>query len=418
MFRNHLHHIVFCIRTFIRPEHRSSGDAVRVQEGSRTSCSIDVVSFLVKHLAGIQQIDFRLGSAGREQNGLFRNLVTGCNQGIQQCFIEVVSQATYFTGRWHVYSQYWVGILQAGEWELRSFYPNPVNVERQFVRTYVRSIQHDAGSRFDKVALQYFWYKREATWSTQVTFDYLHIVVLSQELDVERTGDIEFFGNLSADFLNLAGSSKIDVLCREDKCRITRVYTGKFDVFWNSIFHDFTVLCHSIEFYFLGFLHELWYNYRIFFWYLAGHLQEAFQFFLVVAYVHGCTTQYVWRTNQYRITYFLDKVFHIVQAGQFLPSRLVDAQLVKHSWELVAVFSTVNRNRRGTQYRNRLAIEFHGQVVRNLTTYRNDDAARLFQIDDVEYAFEWQFVEVQAVAHVVVSRNRFRVVVNHDRLVA
>ena len=53
----------------------------------------------------------------------------------------------------------------------------------------------------------------------------------SQELDVERTGDIEFFGNLAADFLNLAGSSKIDVLCREDKCRITRVYTGKFDVF-------------------------------------------------------------------------------------------------------------------------------------------------------------------------------------------
>ena len=72
--------------------------AAAALQGSRTSCSIDVVSFLVKHLAGIQQIDFRLGSTGREQNGLFRNLLAGCNQGIQQCFIEVVSQAKVANG--------------------------------------------------------------------------------------------------------------------------------------------------------------------------------------------------------------------------------------------------------------------------------------------------------------------------------
>ena len=36
----------------------------------------------------------------------------------------------------------------------------------------------------------------------------------------------------------------------------------------------------------------------------------------------------------------------------------VDTQLVKHSRELVTVFGTVDRNRRSTQYRNRLAIKF------------------------------------------------------------
>jgi len=36
VFGNHLHHVVFCIRAFIRPEYRSRAYAVSVQEGSGT----------------------------------------------------------------------------------------------------------------------------------------------------------------------------------------------------------------------------------------------------------------------------------------------------------------------------------------------------------------------------------------------
>ena len=308
--------------------------------------------------------------------------------------------------------------MQTWEGELRCFHTDPVNIKSRFIRTRVWSVKHDAGSRFDKVTFQYFRYERETTRSTQVTFNYFHLVITSQELDVERTGDIEFLSNLTADLLDAAGSCKVYLLCREHQCSITGVNTRKFYVFRDSIFYHLTVLCHSVELNFFCILEELWNNYRIFFRYFGSHFQEVFQFFIIIANIHCRTRKNVRRTNQHRITYFFHKAFHIFETGQLLPSRLVDTQLVKHCRELVTVFGTVDRDRRSTQYRNRLTIKFHSQVVRNLSAYRHNHTARLFEIDHIEHTFERKFVEVQAVAHIIVSRNRFRVVVNHDRLVS
>ena len=39
---------------------------------------------------------------------------------------------------------------------------------------------------------------------------------------------------------------------------------------------------------------------------------------------------------------------------------------------------------------------------------------RLFQVNDIQHALERQFVKVQSVAHVIVRRNRLRIVVDHD----
>ena len=188
-------------------------------------------------------------------------------------------------------------------------------------------------------------------------------------------------------------------------------------MFRNCVFHHFTILGNSIKFNFFCIFKELRNNYRVFFRNFGSHLQEVFQFFVIVANIHSSSRKNVRRTNQYRIAYFFYESFHLFETGKFHPCRLVDTQLVKHSRELVTVFSTVDRDRRSTQYRNRLAVKFHSQVVRNLSTYRDNHTARLFQIDYVEYTFERKLVEVQTVAHIIVSRNRFRVVVNHDRLV-
>ena len=76
-------------------------------------------------------------------------------------------------------------------------------------------------------------------------------------------------------------------------------------------------------------MQELGYHHRIFLRYLSSHLQEVFQFFFIVAYIHRSTGDSVRRTHQYRIAHLLYKSFHIFQASEFLPSRLVDAQLVE-----------------------------------------------------------------------------------------
>ena len=70
---NHLHYVVFCVRAFIRPEYRSCRNAVRVQECSCSGCSVQVISVLAKHLASVEQVNFRLSSTRRKQYRLFRN---------------------------------------------------------------------------------------------------------------------------------------------------------------------------------------------------------------------------------------------------------------------------------------------------------------------------------------------------------
>ncbi len=195
------------------------------------------------------------------------------------------------------------------------------------------------------------------------------------------------------------------------------MHTGVFDMFRDGVFHHFSVLCHGVELHFFRFLHELGHHYRVFFRHLTSHFQETGQLFLIVTYVHGRTGKHVRRTNQYRITHLVDESLHVVQAGQLLPSRLVDAETVEHGRELVAVLRTVDRHRRRAQDVYRLTMEFHGQVVRYLSTHGHDDTARLLQVDHVEHTLERQLIEVETVAHVIVRRNRLWIIVDHDGLV-
>ena len=172
--------------------------------------------------------------------------------------------------------------------------------------------------------------------------DNLHLVVACQELDIERTGNIEFLRNLAADFLDAACRCKVNLLCRNTSVaspECTPANSTCSEMAYSTTSPFWATASNSISF---GVLQELGYHHRYSFRYLSSHLQEVFQFFFIVAYIHRSTGEYVRRTHQYRIAHLLYKAFHIFQAGEFLPSRLVDAQLVEHGRELVTVFGTVD----------------------------------------------------------------------------
>ena len=59
----------------------------------------------------------------------------------------------------------------------------------------------------------------------------------------------------------------------------------------------------------------------------------------------------------------------------------------------------------------------YGEVVRDLSARRNNYALWHFHIDDVHNTFECEFVEVKTVAHIVVGRYGFGVVIYHDRAI-
>ena len=60
-----------------------------------------------------------------------------------------------------------------------------------------------------------------------------------------------------------------------------------------------------------------------------------------------------------------------------------------------------------------LGIQAQSEVIRNLASGRHDDTVRILQVEDIHDALESEFVKIKAVAHVVVGRYSFRIVVNH-----
>ena len=147
------------------------------------------------------------------------------------------------------------------------------------------------------------------------------------------------------------------------------MYTGILHVLRDGIFYHLALVGHSVKLYLFGFCHELRNHYGEFLRNLGRHAEEAVQLLVVITYVHGSTRQHVRRTNQYGIAHLVHKLLHVVERGQRTPCRLVNAQLVEHGRELVAILGTVNVHWRCAQYGNTLAIQLHGQVVRNLSTH-------------------------------------------------
>ena len=308
--------------------------------------------------------------------------------------------------------------MQTSKRELRRLNADPVDIEYVGIGLAIRCIEHNAGCGLDEVALQNLRHEGERTRRTQVTLDNLHVVVLSQILNIERTADVQLLSDLAADLLDSASGLEVDLLGREDERCVTRVNARKLDVLRDGILDNLTVLSHSVELDLLSVLQELRNHYGVLLRYLGSGCEESFELLLVVANVHCCTRKHIRRTHQNGVANLIDKVVDVLHIRQLLPRGLVDAELIEHTRELVAVLGAVDRQRRRTQHGDILVVELHCQVVGDLTTHRNDHASRCFEIQHVHHALERQLVEVQTVAHIVVGRNGLGVVVDHHRLIA
>src|SRR3989344_6684203 len=68
-----------------------------------------------------------------------------------------------------------------------------------------------------------------------------------------------------------------------------------------------------------------------------------------------------------------------------------------------------------THYFNAVAKELDGQIIRNLTTRGYHHAIWIFELDDIEHALKREFVEVEAIRHVVIGRDGLGIGIDHDR---
>ena len=195
------------------------------------------------------------------------------------------------------------------------------------------------------------------------------------------------------------------------------MHAGIFNVLTDSVCHNLTILCHSVHFHFLSVLNELAHHYRMLFRYVCSQFQEAFQFLLIGADVHGRTTQHIRGTYQNREAYFINKSMDILHRSQCAPFRLIHPNAVQHGREFITVLSIINALGTGTEDIYILRIQTESQVIGNLTAGRYNDSVRVLQFEDIHHTLKSKFVKVQTIAHIIVGRNRFGVIVDHDTAV-
>ena len=196
------------------------------------------------------------------------------------------------------------------------------------------------------------------------------------------------------------------------------MHPGKLDMLTDGICDNLTVLCHRIHLHLLGMLDELAHHHGMFLADIRCQLQEAFQFLPVGADVHRSTGQYIGRTDQYREAHLIYKSVDVLQGGQRPPFGLVYTNAVEHGGELVTVFGIVDAPGACAENRYLLRIEAQGKVIRYLTTGRDNHPVGILQFENIHHALEGELVEVKTVAHVIVRRHGFGVVVYHDTAVA
>ncbi len=363
----------------------------------------------------LEHISLLLGRTGTHQHSLVRHSQTNGEQRLEHCLVGIIAKTANFACRRHINAEHRVGTAETRERELRSLDTYVVEVEGTLGRLLNRQAEHDTSGKVDKVDFEYLRHEGEASRCTEVALNHLDIIILGKELDVERTGNIESFSNRSRHLLDAAHCLDVEFLRRELDSSVTTVHTGKLNMLGDSISLYFAMVGNGIHFYFLGVLHELCYNYRVLFRHIGSEFEEALKFVGIRAYVHCRAREHIAGTDKHGIAYLFYKLLDIGKVGKFAPAGLVDTEAVEHSRELVAVFGAVDAFCRGTEYMHSGTVESGGEVIWNLAAHRKNNTVGILHFEDIHYTFVSEFVEVEAVADVVVGRYCLGVVVNHYR---
>ena len=138
--------------------------------------------------------------------------------------------------------------------------------------------------------------------------------------------------------------------------------------------------------------------------------------------LHCATAEHVRRPHHQRIIEIGGDEARLLHREGDAVLRLLQPQPVEHALETVAVFRKVDGVGRGAEDRHIGRFQRTRELQRGLAAELHDHAMQravlAFGIDDLEHVLGGQRLEIQPVGGVVVGRDRFRIAVDHDGLVA
>ena len=370
----------------------------------------------------------RAAEVSTEQQSLTRLRHTEVHHGLHGRPVgvnQVVSEASHLTGTGHLNTEEGVSTSQTGPTELGNLGSKVVTLGAHEVDG-LRDIaaNEGLGSHIDEVGAQNLANEGEGTRSTEVALNDLQerlsaFLVSLDDLHVERTSDVPGLGDLLSNVLDTFHNRVFKGSRGEDKSCITRVDTSRLNMLTDSVHDKLAVGGNRVNINLLGAFNELGDNHRVVGGDGTGVEQLLLELIMAVDDVHGSTGQDVTGADQNGVSHRLGKFLSLRDGGKFLPGRLVNTDAVKDLRELVSVLGLVNVLGISTENVSATSLlQTQGNVLRQLTTDRDNDTASVFKLVDIHNTLIAQFFEVESVSSVEVGGVSFGVVVNHDSLLA
>ncbi len=139
---------------------------------------------------------------------------------------------------------------------------------------------------------------------------------------------------------------------------------------------------------------------------------------VVVADAHLAAAEHVARPHQHRIPDPVRDLDGLVGVGGDPPVRCAQIELGEDAAEPLAILGDVDCGERRPEDLHAGLLEPAGEPQRCLAAELDDDSDGLLALDHLEHVLDGERLEVEPVGRVGVGRDRLRVAVDHDRVVA
>mmetsp|Transcript_7284 Transcript_7284/g.23990 ORF Transcript_7284/g.23990 Transcript_7284/m.23990 type:complete len:641 (-) Transcript_7284:2227-4149(-) len=365
-----------------------------------------------------QEGHLRLERAEAEEDGPLRDAEARRDHRGEDRVVGVLAKGCDLARRRHLDSEHRVGADEPREGEHGCLDADVLVVEQRDAHRGRVVADHHLGRELDEVGLERLGREGEGARRAHVRLDHLDLVILCEQLQVERAADLELGRDLARDALDAPHRLDEELLRRQHERGVTRVDAGVLNVLGDGVVEDGALARDSVHLDLLGALDELGDDYGVVGRHLARDGEEALQVRVGEDNLHRGAGEDVRGPDEARVARRVAKGLRVGDGGHLTPVGLVDADLVEDGGELVPVLRLVDVGRLGAEDVCARRLERQREVVWRLAADRDDDAEGGLVLVDVHHALGRDLLKVELVALVVVGRDRLGVEVDHDGAVA
>jgi len=143
-----------------------------------------------------------------------------------------------------------------------------------------------------------------------------------------------------------------------------------------------------------------------------------FHFFIIEHDTHSLSAQYIRRTNQHWVTYFIryfNGFIHIIGCSII---RIRYCHFFQHITEPSTIFSNIHAVIRSTNDLYSFLVKFLSHLKRGLSTQLYYYSIWFLMFNDLPNMFPVYWLEVELIGHIKIRGNSFRITIDHDRFIS